>query len=161
MNLYLIRHADAAEAIDETEKSDFARPLTDKGRIQSRALGTALYQMGIQFDAIVSSPLLRAMHTSEELLGQHPEPLPPLHIFDEIGFEVRPRKIVKFLRELGVESIAIVGHQPGLCRFLAWLIGSKKAQLDLAKAGCAKVICKEPGKGDAILEWLITPEWYA
>jgi phosphohistidine phosphatase SixA len=53
-----------------------------------------------------------------------------------------------------------VGHQPDLGEFAAWLIGSKKAQIDIAKAGVAFIHCeKEVTKGGGSLEWLVPPEW--
>jgi phosphohistidine phosphatase SixA len=89
-----------------------------------------------------------------------PEPKPASHILEEIGFEVRPKVIVKFVEDLQLETIAVVGHQPGLSRFAAWLIGSKKAQLDMAKAGLARIQCEELAKGGGTLVWLLTPELY-
>jgi hypothetical protein len=47
-----------------------------------------------------------------------------------------------------------------LCRFAAWLIGSKKARLDLEKAGLARIDCADLAKGGGTLLWLLTPEWY-
>ena len=47
-----------------------------------------------------------------------------------------------------------------MSEFLAWLIGSKKARLELAKAGAAHVDCESFGKGGGTLQWLVTPEWF-
>ena len=160
MDLYLIRHADSPALADAGVASDFDRPLSDAGRAQCQALAAALNKVGVHFDAIVSSPTVRTVQTSEELLAHLPEPLPPLHVFDEIGEDFRPRKVVKFLRELSKDSVAIVGHQPSINQFMAWLIGSKKAQLELAKAGIAKVAAEEWGKGEGVLSWMLAPEWY-
>ena len=45
--------------------------------------------------------------------------------------------------------------------FAGWLIGSKRAQIDLAKAGIACIsVADEPRKGGGALVWLVTPEWY-
>src|SRR5262249_52396844 len=133
MNLYLIRHAEASPVGDGGVILDEDRPLTEAGRLQTRALAAALRKREVHFDAIISSPLLRAKQTAEELLAGLGEPKPEPHILDEISYEVRPKVIVHYLQELNVETVAIVGHQPGLSRFAAWLIGSKKAQLDMSK----------------------------
>src|SRR5262245_54806025 len=156
MKLYLIRHAEAESAA----ATDADRELTEKGREEARRLAKACQRLGLRFDAVVASPLVRAQQTAEELLAFLGDPKPALHTLDEIGFDVRPKRIVKFLRELGNDSVAIVGHQPGLTRFAAWLIGSKKAQLDLDKAGAARICCDTLEKGGGALEWLITPEWF-
>jgi phosphohistidine phosphatase SixA len=53
-----------------------------------------------------------------------------------------------------------VGHQPDLSEYAAWLIGDKKAQVNLAKAGAAFIECEAgPSKGGGVLTWLITPAW--
>jgi hypothetical protein len=50
---------------------------------------------------------------------------------------------------------------PHLGELAAWLIGSKKAQVELAKSGVACLRCGDaPGKGMAVLQWLVTPAWY-
>jgi phosphohistidine phosphatase SixA len=59
------------------------------------------------------------------------------------------------------ERIAIVGHQPDLGRYAAWLIGSKKAQIELAKGGVAGIrFPAEPRKGEGALFCLMDPEWF-
>ena len=51
---------------------------------------------------------------------------------------------------------------PELAGYAAWLIGSKKAHLELTKAGIARINFEEvPAKGAGVLNWLVTPEWYA
>jgi len=160
VDLYFIRHADSPTLADAGVASDFDRPLSELGRAECQALASALNKVGVRFEAIVTSPMVRAVQTSEELLAHLPEPLLPLHVFDEIGEDCRPRKVVKFLRELDKESVAIVGHRPSIDQLMAWLIGSKKAQLELAKAGVAKITGDDLGKGEGMLVWMTSPEWY-
>jgi len=160
VELFLIRHAEAAALGDASITRDADRPLTDAGRHQCEAMARALKKLNIRLDALISSPLLRAKQTCETLIGGLPDPKPASHILEEIGFEVRPKVIVKFVEDLELETVAVVGHQPGLSRFAAWLIGSKKAQLDIAKAGLARIQCEELSKGGGTLIWLMTPEWY-
>jgi phosphohistidine phosphatase len=155
MKLYLIRHAEAVAAA----ANDADRELTELGREQARRLADTFQRLGVRFDAVVASPLVRAQQTAAEILALLADPKPALHTLDEIGLRVRPKRIVKFLRDLGPKSVAIVGHQPGLCNFAAWLIGSKKAQLDLEKAGFARICCDSWEKGGGVLDWLITPDW--
>src|SRR5262245_30781738 len=84
MDLYLIRHAAAAEA--GPDGNDVVRPLTDLGHRQAKALAAALVKRGVTLNAIVTSPLIRAAQTTEHLMAGLPEPHPPLHVFDEIGY---------------------------------------------------------------------------
>jgi phosphohistidine phosphatase len=59
MRLVIVRHAEAAEGTP-----DELRRLTSRGREQARALGRRLREEGLEPDAIVSSPLLRARETA-------------------------------------------------------------------------------------------------
>ena len=97
MELILIRHAEAAALGDATITRDADRPLTETGRRQCEAMGRALKKLNVQLDALVSSPLLRAKQTCESLIQGLPYPKPASHILEEIGFEVRPKVIVKFV----------------------------------------------------------------
>jgi phosphohistidine phosphatase len=160
VELFLIRHAEAATVGDASVTRDADRPLTDTGRRQCEAMARTLKKLNVRLEALVSSPLLRAKQTCETLIQGLPDPKPASHILEEIGFEVRPKVIVEFVDDLKVETAAIVGHQPGLSRFAAWLIGSKKAQLDMAKAGLARIQCEELAKGGGSLVWLLSPECY-
>ena len=62
LRLYLVRHAEAAPG-----EPDDLRPLTPAGRETARALGARLAADGVQADAVLSSPLLRARETAAEL----------------------------------------------------------------------------------------------
>ncbi len=162
MDLYLIRHADAKPLGDDGIQSDEERPLTDKGREQSKTLAAILQKKGVQLGLVVSSPLLRARQTAEGMLAHWKNAPPALTECDEVSPGGKPRKLSRFLRAQPAEAIAVMGHIPGIAEYAAWLIGSKKAQLDLAKAGVAHIVCPDgPRKGEGTLQWLVTPEWYA
>ena len=60
MRLFLVRHAEAAPG-----DPDDLRPLTPAGREAARALGEKL--AAERLDAVLSSPLLRARETAEQI----------------------------------------------------------------------------------------------
>src|SRR5947207_15995446 len=62
VQLVIVRHAEAAAG-----EPDELRPLTPEGREAARALGERLAAEGVQPDAVLSSPLLRARQTADEL----------------------------------------------------------------------------------------------
>lgn len=159
MNLYVIRHADA-QPLGEGIPDDAARPLTDQGEAQARELARGLQQHGVRLAVLASSPLLRARQTAEGLLRGWSLPAPALQIWDELAPGLKPKKLSKRLRGAAVDDIGLVGHMPDLADYLAWLLGSKKAQLDLAKSGVAHVVVPDkPRKGGGTLVWLVTPAW--
>jgi len=160
MELYLIRHADAAPLGEGGITADEDRPLTDKGREQLKALASGLKRFGVILDTIMTSPLVRAKQTAEGVLENWGSPAPSLHMVDELAPQGNRRKLAKELRRHGEGSIALVGHEPDLSQFAGWLIGSRKSRLELAKGGVAHVhFDNGVGKAEGVLKWLALPEW--
>ena len=162
MELYLIRHGEARPLAGSDVQDDAERPLTDTGHAQAQGLAAALQRHGVHLDQVVSSPLLRARQTAEGLMQNWKTPLPELLLCDALAPDTaRSRKVTKFLLKLTAKSLALVGHMPDLADYAEWLIGSKKAQIAIAKGGVARIDCEGevPDKGTGTLTWLITPEW--
>src|SRR5918995_3719570 len=65
MNLYLLRHGIAAAKDDPAFESDSDRPLTKKGIKKFRKAARGIDRLGIPFDTILSSPLVRARQTAD------------------------------------------------------------------------------------------------
>lgn len=115
MRLYLVRHAEA-----EPGEPDDLRRLTPAGRETARRLGEQLATEGPVPDAIITSPLLRARETGDEIAratGTTAEPderLAPGAEADDVLAAVDGRG----------ESVVVVGHQPDCGRIAAVLAGS-------------------------------------
>jgi phosphohistidine phosphatase len=123
--LWLLRHGDAAEGSPDTE-----RPLTDKGREQARAVGAALKALGVQLDACLTSPKLRAAETARlvcEPLGVEPQLEPKL--------AGGPFDAEALAAGLG-EEVLLVGHDPDFSMAVHSLTG---AQVRLKKGGLAGI----------------------
>ncbi len=162
MDLYVIRHADAVAVGERNITQDEDRPLSETGEVQAKAVGSALDAMGVHPGMIVTSPLVRARQTADGILRQMTREHPAVQETKEIAPGFKPKKLARYLRDLKADAVALVGHQPDLGEWMAWLIGSKKAHIDLAKAGIALIHCPEgPRKGAGTLVWLVTPDWLA
>ena len=114
MQLYLVRHAEAVDG-----EPDELRPLTAEGRRAARTLGERLAADGIQPDAILTSPLLRARETGAELarlVGVEPEP-------DERLAPGATAESVRAAASERGETIVVIGHQPDCGRVAAELTG--------------------------------------
>lgn len=109
MQLLIVRHAEAAPG-----SPDELRPLTPNGREQARALGESLREQGVQPDAVLSSPLLRARETAAALgLGE-----------TEVDERLAPGATPDDIREAASERgalVLVVGHQPDCGRAAAVL----------------------------------------
>ena len=117
MRLVIVRHAEAAPG-----KPDELRSLTPDGREQARALGRTLREQGLEPDAIVSSPLLRARETASALgLGA-----------PEVDERLAPGASPDDVRDAALgrgETVILVGHQPDCGRAVAALAGGPEPAL--------------------------------
>jgi phosphohistidine phosphatase len=156
----MIRHADAVRVGDMGATTDAERSLSPAGESQAQAVAAALQRQGVALDVIVTSPLRRALQTAEGIARHWAQPAPELRVCEDLAPGVARKRVSRYLRALGMGRVALVGHEPDLSRLVAWLVGSKKAQVEMAKAGVAYVACSDgPRKAGGNLVWLVTPEW--
>jgi phosphohistidine phosphatase len=122
--IWLLRHGDAADGSPDSE-----RPLTEKGREQSRAVGAALKALGVEIDACLTSPKVRAAETARlacEPLGVEPDLEPKLAggPFDAEALAA------------GLGDVLLVGHDPDFSMAVHSLTG---AQVRMKKGGLAGI----------------------
>src|SRR5262245_44233990 len=161
MNVYFVRHAEAVPLEASGVNADADRPLTERGHAQCRALATALQRLGIRLDLILTRPYLRARQTTQGLADHWNQQTPPSEECRHLVPDGKPSKLARCLRREQADNVAVVGHMPDLAKHLSWFLGSKKVQIDLAKAGVAQVEFEDlPDKGTGVLLWLIPPEWF-
>jgi phosphohistidine phosphatase len=129
--LWLLRHG---EAEPHDARADDERRLTERGEQQARAAGRALAALGLTFQAVYTSPKVRARDTALlacETLGEEPIVTPVL----AEGFSVPDARDLL----LGVEPdgrILVVGHNPDFEQVVFDLTGGR---LDVKKGGLAGV----------------------
>ena len=114
MRLYLVRHAKA-----EPGEPDELRRLTPAGRAAARELGRRLAADGAAPDAVLTSPLLRARETAEEIAraaGVDAEP------DDLLAPGATAEDVLAAIAGRG-ERVVVVGHQPDCGRVVAELSG--------------------------------------
>jgi phosphohistidine phosphatase len=109
MRLVLVRHAEAAPG-----SPDELRRLTDDGRAQARALGERLRGEGISPNAVLSSPLVRALETAEALGLGEPE------ADERLAPGMTTEAVQAVVAERG-GTVVVVGHQPDCGRIAAAL----------------------------------------
>lgn len=162
MELYLIRHGIAAERSEYANDED--RPLTENGQKKTKKVAKRLDELGIEFERILTSPLVRAQQTAEILkaVGLSAK----VETFDALAPDGALQAWVEWWEqwrtENGTGSIALVGHQPDLGNWaetLAW--GSAGEKLVVKKAGIIGVRLPEAGTpvGNSELFALIAPKW--
>ena len=123
--IWLLRHGEAEDGSPDAE-----RPLTEKGERQSRAAGAALKRLGVELDACLASPKVRAADTAKfacEPLGVEPQLEPKL--------AGGPFEADALAAGLG-EHVLLVGHDPDFSMAVHSLTG---AQVRMKKGGLAGI----------------------
>ena len=157
-SIYLMRHAIAAERGDDWP-DDTKRPLTKKGEARMREVAAGLAALDIRLDVVITSPLVRARDTAELLVAGWPT-RPVLGVSTALAPGLVPAAVADMLsRHSKVAGIALVGHEPGLGEFAAWLIGASHP-VPLKKGGMIRIdvpaIPPTPGSGHLI--WAAPPK---
>jgi phosphohistidine phosphatase len=123
--IWLLRHGDAADGSPDSE-----RPLTEKGERQARNAGRALKMLGVELEACLTSPKVRARDTArlacEELDG--------VQVTEEAALQggpFDPREVAA-----GFDSVLLVGHDPDFSMAVHSLTG---AQVRMKKGGLAGI----------------------
>jgi len=155
--IYLIRHGVAAERGD-AYPDDTLRPLTKDGVSRLRQGAKALGGLGVTFDVILTSPLVRTRQTAEVIaagLGGKP----PIEMADALAPEGTPAAVVQALaKHAGKAAIALVGHEPNLGELAARLIGARRP-LEFKKGGVCRIDFDSlPPKGAGSLRFFLTPK---
>jgi phosphohistidine phosphatase len=155
MRLYFLRHGIAEER--EPGLQDFGRKLTPEGIEEMHRSAAGMKRLGLKFDAILSSPLIRARETAAivaETLGQEmrEEPL----LASGAGLE-EFRKAVK--DQPDGAHVLLVGHEPDLSETISALIGG--GMVRMKKGALACVNAREVRADWGELRWLLNPDHLA
>jgi phosphohistidine phosphatase len=163
MDIYFIRHG---IAVDPSEyEHDRDRPLTEKGREKMGLVAQKLKRIGVNFNVIFTSPLVRAQQTAQVLLEMG------LSSAVEEFIALSPGGNLQEFLQTWAESdygktegaIAIVGHQPDLTDWAEQLIwGEIKEKLILKKAGIIGLSVPPVASplGNSQLFLLTSPKWF-
>ncbi len=158
MKLILMRHA-LAEERSSRYPDDALRPLSKAGRRKHRAVIEGLRRMGVDFDDIVSSPLVRARQTAQitaEVYGKDED----VEETDTLGSGFSVAALSSFLEGCDESATVLcVGHEPDFSTFAAHLLhASGDVEIDFKKSGVMGLDLPEgPGPGKAVLLYFLKP----
>ena len=152
VELYLLRHADAGDP-EAWQGDDDLRPLSEKGRRQSEALGRFLRSRDFGVDTILASPRLRAVETAELVA----RPLGASVTQDaRLAKPLDVGRLAGLLEGLEGRRIMLVGHDPDFSELAASLSGA--SYLPLKKGALARIDVSLPLQpAGGILRWLLPP----
>jgi len=160
-NVYLIRHGIAVDrALAETDEK---RPLTDKGRKKTKEVAKQIKDLGVTFDVILTSPLVRASQTAEIL--QEMGLSETLETFSALAPDGNIHEWINWWQNHTLQqelTVALVGHQPDLGNWAETLLwGKAQEKLVVKKAGIMGLNCppNQSPLGASELFLLMPPKW--
>jgi len=159
MNLYVLRHAEAA-SVGPAVTRDADRPLTPKGEQDAVLMGQALALLEPGLSHVLTSPLLRAVRTGELVTGAF-RTKPAVAASDNLAPGFRIKSMLGELYGLtSATAVLLVGHQPDMGNLVSTLIaGGAGAAIALAPCAVAKIVMQGSATDpDARLVWLLTPD---
>ncbi len=118
--LILIRHAKSDWSAGAS--SDHARPLNARGRAAAPLVGTALADRGVTPDEVLCSTATRARETWDLIalaLPSAPEPE-----YAHGLYMAEPDAMLDRLAATQGQTVALIGHNPGLCALAHDLAGA-------------------------------------
>ena len=163
MELYVVRHAVAQKRNENIWPDDSERPLAAEGEQKFGRAARGLLRLVPEVGVVVSSPFARRWRTAEILKqAGWPTPVP----CEELEPDYPPHKVLGAIaRYEGLDSVAIVGHRPGLHELISYLLTGHTlgedcgACVQIRKGGAARFFFDgppEPSMGS--LEWVLTPK---
>ena len=139
--------------------------LTDEGRKKTRQVAKRLYDLGLRFDLLQTSPLVRAQQTADIFTELFATPVQQsLELAPEGNFETWLSWVAEWLSQHpqpAKASLGIIGHEPDLTSWAEMLIwGEVKGGLVLKKAGLIGLSLPEtqPWINNGVLFLLIPPK---
>lgn len=157
MELYFLRHGIATPK--EQGGPDGERPLVAEGIRKTQIAAEALRKLEINFDRILTSPLVRARQTAD-IVANALQAQARLEELDELAGEPVKDLVRALAKFKGSERLLLVGHQTQMGDAIAYLLGAKDgAQVDLKKSGiCMIEVDSMPPKSPATLRWMLSPK---
>ena len=152
MELYFLRHGIAAD-VGPVGTGDAGRPLTGEGIAKINEEARGLRRLGIQLDALMTSPLVRAQQTADIVAAK-------LHLEAEVVEALSPGFNIEKLKELidkhpSKKRFMFVGHEPDFSMLLSQLTGG--SQILLKKGGLGRVDLEIVEEHVGTLVWLVPP----
>lgn len=157
LELYVMRHGEAADR-GKDYPDDSKRPLTSQGIARLRKEAQALNELGVAFDQIIASPLLRTRQTAD-VIADVLKSKPPVSTSDALAPAGSSTSVIQELgKHMRKARIAIVGHEPNIGELAARLIGSR-VPLEFKKGAICRIDFDIfPPKGIGQLRWFLPPK---
>ena len=162
--LLLLRHAKSSW--EDPELADHDRPLAPRGRRAAKLIAKHLRRQGIAPALVLCSSALRTRETLELIAPALGEEV-PVQIEDEL-YAASEQVLLERVRAVadGIESLLLIGHNPGIQQLALLLAGGGENVAALARKYPTAALTtlefngrwRELGEGRAELTGFVTPK---
>lgn len=157
MDLFILRHGEAGKR--SATRNDSQRSLSITGEQEMEQISKAFVKLGLEFDYVFTSPLVRCKQTAE-IVMKYTKSRNGMMELNELRPEGNKLELYNKLSKLiPGSSTLVVGHEPYLSQLVGEAIGDTNCRIDLKKAGLVRIktTSLHPKiKGE--LRWLLTPK---
>ncbi len=158
MELYLMQHG-----LCLAKELDPEQSLSLVGRDQVEKCAHAARRMGLELDALVTSPKKRAQQTAAILSEAIRYPKKAIIVSELVKAMTPPQDTLAWLRELGAERearrVGVVGHMPSLGELVSLLITpGSRAAIQIENAGLLRVDVLDFQRPAGTLIWYLGPQ---
>ena len=117
--LILIRHAKSDWHSDA--RSDFERPLNDRGKQAAPLIGSRLAKRNCRPDVLISSPAKRASSTAKRIAREIDYPAETI-VYDNEIYEACLNTLLRLVNNLDdrYTRVMLIGHNPGFSELGEW-----------------------------------------
>jgi len=155
--LYLIRHGIAEDRGDQWP-DDNKRPLTEDGMERLRREARGLACLGVTFDVMLTSPLVRTRQTAEVIASAF-DARPHIVAADSLApggtFQAVAADLEKHAKKT---RLALVGHEPDIGALAARLVGARHPIEFKKGAVCRIDVDALPPSGPGTLRFFLPPK---
>jgi phosphohistidine phosphatase len=115
--LLLVRHAKSSW--NDITQADFDRPLNERGNKDAPRMAKRLIKDGVEIDAFISSPAVRALTTAEYFAEAYDVKKKNV-VTDQILYHPEPKNFFEIISRLSDDhkTVAIFSHNPGITEFV-------------------------------------------
>jgi phosphohistidine phosphatase len=161
MRIFLLRHAIAETRDPERYPADADRPLTREGKTRMARAARGMRALGLRFDLVLTSPLLRARQTARIVVATF-RPRPPMHALKPLSPGGGAGGVFAALEPVPSDAaVLLVGHEPDLHRLAGAMTLEQRADMpvEFKKGGLCRIDFEgtpKPGHGRVV--FLLTPK---
>lgn len=159
MQLYLIRHAIAVDRASSVSLPDAQRALTETGIEKMTRHVRALKKLGVDFDVVLTSPLVRCVQTAE-IVGDVLNCREKIERCEALAPGCDLASLTPTLTEHRTAMrVAMVGHNPDFETIASELLGCSESRVRFKKGAICRIdLTQTKPRPVGELVWHLTPK---